>query len=192
LRRLSRAASFAVHVDGARVWHAHVATGTPLAALGGDVADTMAVALSKGLGAPMGSLMLGSREHVAQARVWRKRLGGGWRQAGVLAAAGHYALDHHLDRLAEDHAHAVLLADAVSVPSESVDTNIVVIPNSDARAVVRHCADEGVLVSALGPHVVRAVTHLDVSADDARRAADVLARAVAQSSGDGSVPPSGP
>ncbi len=137
----------------------------------------MSVCLSKGLGAPVGSLVLGSRERVAEARVWRKRIGGGWRQAGILAAAGLYALDHNLERLADDHANARVLADAVGVPADDVETNIVVIQTSDAPALVRRCKDEGVLVGAVGQHVVRAVTHLDVSADDARRAAAVLARA---------------
>ncbi len=178
LRTLADDAGFAVHVDGARVWNAHVASGAPLRALGGEVADTMAVCLSKGLGAPVGSLMLGSRDQVAEARVWRKRLGGGWRQAGVLAAAGLYALDHHVDRLAEDHANAAVLAAAAGVPPDEVETNIVVIPTADAAGLVRRCADAGVLVSAVGPHVVRAVTHLDVSAQDARTAADVLGKAL--------------
>ena len=178
LRRLADAAGFSVHVDGARVWNAHVAQGQPLTALGGEVGDTMSVCLSKGLGAPIGSLMLASRDRIAEARVWRKRLGGGWRQAGVLAAAGLYALDHHIERLADDHANAAVLAAAAGVAVEEVETNIVVIPTSDASGLVRRCAEGGVLVSAVGPHVVRAVTHLDVSAEQARLGADVLARAI--------------
>ncbi len=167
-----------VHVDGARVWNAQVATGTPLRALGADVADTMTVSLSKGLGAPVGSLLLASRDQVTEARVWRKRLGGGWRQAGVLAAAGLYALDHNVDRLAEDHANAAVLAAAAGIVDGEVETNIVAITTPDAAGLVRRCADDQVLVSAVGPNVVRAVTHLDVSAADARRAAEVLARAI--------------
>ncbi len=167
-----------VHVDGARVWNAHVATGTPLRSLGAEIADTMSVCLSKGLGAPVGSLLLASRDRVSVARVWRKRLGGGWRQAGVLAAAGLHALDHHIERLAEDHANAALLAEAAGVAASDVETNIVVIETPDAAGLVRRCADGEVLVSAVGPNVVRAVTHLDVSAEQARRAADVLAGAM--------------
>lgn len=178
LRTLADETGVAVHLDGARVWNAHIAGGEPLRALGGEIADTMGVCLSKGMGAPVGSLMLASRERIADARVWRKRLGGGWRQAGVLAAAGLYALGHNLERLADDHANALLIAEAVGVEVADVETNIVVVASSDASAVVRRCADEGVLVGAVGPNVVRAVTHLDVSTEQARRAAEVLARAL--------------
>ena len=111
LRALADELGCGVHMDGARIWNAHVATGTPLTSYGA-VADTMAVCLSKGLGAPIGSLMLGSSDQIAEARVQRKRMGGGMRQVGVLAAAGLYALDRHLDRMAEDHEHARLLAEA--------------------------------------------------------------------------------
>ncbi len=97
----------------------------------------------------------------------------------MLAAAGLYALDHNIERLADDHANALVVAEAAGVPAGDVETNIVVIPTSDAAGLVRRCADEGVLVGAVGPHVVRAVTHLDVTSDQARRAAEVLARAVA-------------
>ena len=180
LRSLADNAGFAVHVDGARVWNAHVATGTAFTALGAEIGDTMSVCLSKGLGAPVGSLMLAPRDQIAEARVWRKRLGGGWRQAGILAAAGLYALDHHIQRLAEDHDNAVLLAKAAGVPADQVETNMVVIPTPDPAGLVADCAEAGVLVSAVGPHAVRAVTHLDVSTEQAQRAAEVLKRAVDQ------------
>ena len=124
-----------VHVDGASIWNAHVATGTPLASYGA-VADTMAVCFSKGLGAPIGSVMMGSAEQVAEARVRRKRMGGGMRQVGVLAAAGLYALDHHVERLAEDHEHAKLLAEACGIDPALTETNIVVVDVPDAPAVV--------------------------------------------------------
>lgn len=163
-----------VHVDGARIWNAHVATGRPLSELAGG-ADVLAVCLSKGLGAPVGSLVLGSAEMIASARVWRKRLGAGWRQAGVLAAAGSYAVDHHVERLADDHANARLLAEACGVDPQGVDTNIVVIPVRDAAAITAAARTEGVLTSAVGPHSLRLVTHLDVSAADAKHAAEVLA-----------------
>lgn len=178
LRELADRAGVKVHLDGARLWNAHVATGTPLRELAA-VADTAAVALSKGLGAPVGSLMLGSVDAVAEARTWRKRLGGGWRQAGVLAAAGLFALEHNLERLADDHAHARLIAAAAGVDEASVETNIVVIPTADAPGLVARCREQGVLVSAVGARVVRAVTHLDVSAEDAKTAADVIAGCVA-------------
>ncbi|MEJ7707953.1 MAG: beta-eliminating lyase-related protein [Nocardioidaceae bacterium] len=134
--------------------------------------------LSKGLGAPVGSLLLASDEQVAEARVWRKRLGGGWRQAGVLAAAGLYALDHHLQRLADDHAHARLIAEAAGLNAAEVDTNIVVIETEDAAGLVSRCREEGVLLSAVGAKVVRAVTHLDVDESQARKAAKIVAAAL--------------
>ncbi|NYD42287.1 GntG family PLP-dependent aldolase [Nocardioides panaciterrulae] len=175
LRELATGLGVAVHMDGARIWNAHVATGVPLAEYGA-VADVMAVCLSKGLGAPVGSLVVGSADAIAESRVWRKRMGGGMRQVGVLAAAGLHALDHHVERLAEDHAHARLLAEACGVDPASVDTNIVVAPRPDAPAFVARAREEGVLVSAVGPTTVRLVTHLDVSRDDAEKAAAVLAR----------------
>lgn len=165
----------AVHVDGARIWNAHVATGTPLADYGA-VADVMAVCLSKGLGAPVGSLLVGSADTVAESRVWRKRMGGGMRQVGMLAAAGLYALDHHVDRLADDHAHARLLAEACGVDPDGVDSNIVVLDRDDAPAFVAAADREGVRVSAVGPRTVRLVTHLGVDEAAARRAATILAR----------------
>jgi threonine aldolase len=177
LGRLARRHGIAVHVDGARIWNAHVASGIPVDRLAA-VADSATVALSKGLGAPIGSLMLGTRDAVAQARVWRKRLGGGWRQAGVLAAAGLYALDHHVERLADDHEHARLIGEAAGVDPATIETNIVVIDTDDASGLVERCRADGVLVSAVGARVVRAVTHLQIGKADAHRAADVIARAV--------------
>jgi threonine aldolase len=162
-----------LHLDGARLWNAHVATGTPLADYG-RIADVLAVCLSKGLGAPVGSLVVGPADLVAEARVWRKRLGGGMRQAGVLAAAGLHALDHHLERLADDHEHARLLAQACGVDPAGVDTNIVVVPHDDAAGFVARAAEAGVRVGAVGPRTVRLVTHLDVDRTAAERAAEVL------------------
>jgi len=164
----------AVHLDGARIWNAHVATGVPLRQYGA-VADVLAVCLSKGLGAPVGSLVVGPADLVAEARVRRKRLGGGMRQVGVLAAAGLHALDHHLDRLADDHAHARLLAEAVGVDPATVETNIVAFGRPDAASYVASARGHGVLVSAVGPRTVRLVTHLDVTREDAETAAKVLA-----------------
>ena len=106
----------------------------------------------------------------------RKRLGGGMRQVGVLAAAGAYALDHHVERLADDHAHARLLGEALGLDPATVDTNIVVVDRPDAAAFVAAAADEGVRIAAVGPRAVRLVTHLDVTRADAERAAAVLAR----------------
>jgi threonine aldolase len=163
-----------VHLDGARLWNAHVATGTPLSEYGA-VADVVAVCLSKGLGAPVGSLVVGSSDAMAEARVWRKRMGGGMRQVGILAAAGLHALDHHVERLAEDHEHARLLAEACGVDPATVDTNIVVVPVPDPGRIVLAAKEEGVLASAVGATSLRMVTHLGVSRADVDRAAKVLA-----------------
>ncbi|MEV7428800.1 GntG family PLP-dependent aldolase [Nocardioides sp. NPDC092400] len=173
LRELATAAGSTVHVDGARIWNAHVATGTPFAEYGA-VADVMAVCLSKGLGAPVGSLTIGSADVIAETRVWRKRMGGGMRQVGVVAAAGLHALDHHVERLADDHAHARLLAEACGVDPATVDTNIVVVPRPDAPEFVARAAEAGVRVSMVGPTTVRLVTHLDVTRADAEKAAVTL------------------
>lgn len=169
-----------IHLDGARIWNAHVRTGVSLPDYG-RIADVLTVCLSKGLGAPVGSLLIGSAQSMEQARVRRKRMGGGMRQIGVLAAAGLHALDHHLERLAQDHEHAQLLAEAVGVDPETVDTNIVVVDRPDAAALVAQALGEGVRIATVGPRAVRLVTHLDVSRADAERAAVVLNRLVARS-----------
>jgi threonine aldolase len=174
LREFATGAGARIHMDGARIWNAHVATGVPLAEYGA-IADVLAVCLSKGLGAPIGSLMVGSADAIAEARVWRKRMGGGMRQVGVLAAAGAYALDHHVERLADDHAHAQLLAEAVGLDPATVPTNIVVWEHPDAATVVEKAAQQGVRIATVGPRTIRLVTHLDVSPADAERAAAVLA-----------------
>ncbi|HWJ11545.1 MAG TPA: GntG family PLP-dependent aldolase [Nocardioides sp.] len=178
VRAFADAHGIGVHLDGARIWNAHVATGTPFVDYG-RVADVMAVCLSKGLGAPAGSLLLGPAEVVAEARVRRKRLGGGMRQVGILAAAGLHALDHHVERLAEDHAHARLLAGAVGVDPALVDTNIVAFDCADAPGLVARAREEGVLIGAVGARTVRLVTHLDVTRQDAEQAAEILAALVA-------------
>ena len=175
LREYADEQGVSIHLDGARIWNAHVATGVPLADYG-RIADVLAVCLSKGLGAPVGSLVVGSQAAIDETRVWRKRMGGGMRQVGILAAAGLHALDFHLERLAEDHEHAGILADACGVDPATVDTNIVVVDRPDAARYVTAARDEGVLISAVGPRTVRLVTHLGVSAGDAKRAAEVLAR----------------
>ncbi|MDP3894730.1 low specificity L-threonine aldolase [Nocardioides sp.] len=177
LREYADGVGVAVHLDGARIWNAHVATGVPLRDYG-RVADVMAVCLSKGLGAPIGSLLVGSGGAVEESRVWRKRMGGGMRQTGVLAAAGLHALDHHVERLAEDHEHARILAEACGVDPATVDTNIVVLERDDAEAFVRAAGAEGVLVARVGPATVRLVTHLDVDRAGIERAAVVLSRLV--------------
>lgn len=164
----------AVHLDGARIWNAHVATGTPLATYGA-VADVLSVCLSKGLGAPVGSLVVGPAELIEEAKVRRKRLGGGMRQVGILAAAGLHALDHHVERLAEDHANARVIAEACGVDPASVPTNIVVVDVPSAADVVAAAAEQRVRIGAVGPQRVRLLTHLDVSRVEAEQAAKVLA-----------------
>jgi threonine aldolase len=178
LRSLADGLGCGVQLDGARIWNAHVATSTPLASYGA-VADTMAVCFSKGLGAPIGSAMLGSADQIAEARVRRKRMGGGMRQVGVLAAAALYALDHHVERLAEDHEHAKLLAEACGMDPALTETNIVVVDVPDAPAVVTAAKEQGVLVGAVGPTKVRMLTHLDVDRDSVEQAAKVLTQILA-------------
>ena len=174
LRSWASSVDVSVHLDGARLWNAHVASGTPLAAYGA-IADVMSVCFSKGLGAPVGSMLIGSAATITEARVWRKRLGGGMRQVGILAAAATHALDHHVERLADDHDHARLLAEACGVDPAGVDTNIVVVDRPDAASFVAAAREADVLIAAVGPRTVRLVTHLDVTRADAQRAAKVLA-----------------
>ena len=164
----------AVHLDGARLFNASIASGVALETYG-RLVDTASVCLSKGLGAPVGSVLVGSAERIAAGRLWRKRLGGGMRQVGVLAAAGQYALDHHLERLAADHEHARLLAKRLGVDETQVETNIVVVDDVPAPVVAEAAKARGVLVSQVGPRKLRLVTHLDVDRAAVERAADVVA-----------------
>jgi threonine aldolase len=179
LRTVADDAGLALHLDGARLWNAHVASGVELPAYG-RLFDTVSVCLSKGLGAPVGSLLASTAERVAAARVWRKRLGGGMRQVGILAAAGLHALDHHVDRLADDHRRARRLADLLAevapgaVDPGTVETNIVVVETDAAADIVAACRAQGVLLSLLDRRHLRAVTHLDAGDDDVEQAASVL------------------
>ena len=176
LRAIADDNDIALHCDGARIWNAHVATGTPLSSYG-DICTTLSVCLSKGLGAPVGSLVVCSAEHASEARVLRSRLGGGWRQAGILAAAGLYALEHHVQRLDDDHRRAAHIAAALNIDPSTVDTNIVLVDVDDSRRVAAQCRADGVLVTAFTPKQLRLVTHLDV--DDA--AIDYAVKVVAKS-----------
>jgi threonine aldolase len=173
-------------VDGARLWNACAATGVSPAAYVAD-ATLVSVCLSKGLGAPVGSVLCGPRDHVREARRLRIRLGGQLRQAGVLAAAGLYALDHHLERLAEDHAHARRLAEALAaLPGVAlvfpVETNLVFAAFAGRKAadVSARLAAHGVLANPEGsrPDVLRFLTHLDVSREDVDEAARRIAIAL--------------
>jgi threonine aldolase len=175
----SRHAGVAVHLDGARVWNAAIASGTDLTTYGG-LADTASVCFSKGLGAPTGSVLVASAERIEAARLWRKRLGGGMRQVGVLAAAALYALDHHYDRLAEDHEHARLLAKRLGVDPASVETNMVVLDDVNAPVIAEAAKAQGVLVSQVSARRIRLVTHLDVDRAGIDRAADVLGELLAR------------
>ncbi|HEX8629848.1 MAG TPA: GntG family PLP-dependent aldolase, partial [Catenuloplanes sp.] len=181
LRATADAAGVALHCDGARIWHAHVADRVPLATYGA-LFDTVSVCLSKGLGAPVGSLVLGSAEKIDRARYIRKRMGGGMRQAGILAAGGLYALRHHIPRLADDHARAARLADALApfgvVAADPVRTNLVPLDLTksplDAPGLGAAARERGVLVSVLGPRTGRLVTHLDLDDDAVDRAIEAL------------------
>lgn len=185
LRRLADERGVPLHGDGARLWNALVATGEDPAEVGRTF-TAFSVCLSKGLGAPVGSLAVGDAEVIARARVWRRRFGGAMRQAGVLAAAGTYALDHHRDRLLVDHDNARAIADTLAaahpglVDPATVVTNIVYVPTGDrpAAAVVDELAAAGVRIGAMGPHLLRLVTHLDVDAAQCQRAATLLAAAL--------------
>ncbi|GID93585.1 threonine aldolase family protein [Amorphoplanes digitatis] len=181
LRAVADRAGAALHCDGARIWHAHIADDVPLDVYG-RLFDTLSVCLSKGLGAPVGSLVIGSAEKIAEARVIRKRLGGGMRQVGILAAAGSYALDNHLSRLAEDHARAWRLAKALEpfgvIEADRVRTNLVPLDLSaaklDAPSLAAAAAERGVLIAAMLPRTARLVTHLDLTDSDVEKAASVL------------------
>ncbi|MDI7267771.1 MAG: low-specificity L-threonine aldolase [Myxococcota bacterium] len=181
----ARDAGMAVHLDGARVFNASVASGRPVRELAAP-ADTVSFCLSKGLGAPVGSLLCGPEPLMMRAHRYRKMLGGGMRQAGILAAAGLWALEHHVERLAEDHANARALADAPAgapgidriVPPE---TNIVMVDLSrrGAAEVIERLKAAGVLAGAVSPSRIRLVTHLDVDREAVLRAARLLREAVA-------------
>jgi threonine aldolase len=183
ISKWARANNLAMHLDGARLWNAHVATRTPLAELSQPF-DSVSVCFSKGLGAPIGSAFVGTREFVAKARRVRKLYGGAWRQAGVLAAAALYALDHHLPKLADDHRHASILADTIAdtpglrLDPPSVETNLVwfeVDPAlTTAPALAAELKEKGVLVHPAGPTTLRACTHLDVSSSEIEFAAKTL------------------
>ena len=187
LATLAHARGIAMHLDGARIWNAHVASGTSFTEFGKHF-DTISVCLSKGLGAPVGSVMLSTKARVAEARIWRKRYGAGMRQVGILAAAGHYALDNNINRLAEDHARAKKIAialhavDATLVDPAKVETNIVGLDLSkigiSAADLAARCKEAGLWISALGPHYARLVTHLDFSDSQCDQAIEILKRAL--------------
>jgi threonine aldolase len=182
--RLAREWGVAVHLDGARIWNAHMASGIPLRDYAA-TADSVSVCFSKGLGAPVGSALAGSVEFVEEARNNRKRYGGAMRQAGILAAGALYALEHNIDRLVEDHEKARVLAGLLrEVPRleivHPVQTNIVIADvgglGTTAERVVAVLRERGVLCGMAAPTRVRFVTHLDVSAEQVRIAGEEAAR----------------
>lgn len=191
IRSVARRHGLPVYLDGARLWNASVATGVPERAFAAE-ADVVMVTLSKGLGCPIGSLLAGSGEAIRRARRARRRFGGAMRQVGLLAAAGLFALEHHHDRLAEDHARARRLAEALAAsPALRVvppETNIVMVhierDDLDADGIMARAQERGVLVSEFGPRKIRLVTHLDVDDAAVDRAIDVML-AVAGSQGPG-------
>ncbi|HEX5321415.1 MAG TPA: GntG family PLP-dependent aldolase [Stellaceae bacterium] len=186
----AREAEVASYLDGARLFNASVASGRTPAELAAPF-DLASVALSKGLGCPVGSVLAGTKALIAQAVTARRRFGGAMRQSGILAAAGLYALDHNIERLADDHANARLIAESVAgIPGvlldlATVQTNIVIFRLAaempDPAAIVAAAKAHDVLISALGPRTVRAVTHPDVSRDDCERAGEVLRTILAAS-----------
>lgn len=180
LAAAARQHGLSLHLDGARIWNASVASGRDVAALAAPF-DTLSVCFSKGLGAPVGSAFVGSREHVTAAHRFRKMLGGGMRQAGILAAGALYALEHQRARLIDDHRAAQVFASSLEGAAGielggPVQTNIVSIglTRLDASEVQRRAAEQGVLMNVTGKRSLRAVTHLDVTEADVKRAAEAL------------------
>jgi len=183
VRELASARGLRMHMDGARLWNACVASGITPAEYAAFF-DSISVCLSKGLGCPVGSLIAGSKEFIKRAHRFRKMLGGGMRQAGVLAAAGIYALDHHLQRLDEDHRKARRLAQGLAsiknilINPKEVETNILYFNTAPAGRGAREIAaalkERGVLVHPTGKDLIRGVTHMDVSFDQIEQALDVI------------------
>jgi len=183
LRQESQSLGIALHLDGARIWNAHIASGVEFKEYG-KYFDTISVCLSKGLGAPVGSLMLSTKDQVIRARAWRKRYGGGMRQAGILAAAAHYALDNNLALLKNDHKRAKEIAIAIAavapkvINPDHVETNIVGLDISSMKMTAAQLSEQlkasGVLASALGPKYLRVVTHLDLTDSDIEKVNQVL------------------
>jgi threonine aldolase len=187
VQELAHSVEVPMHLDGARLMNACVATGLAPK----DYAqyfDSCTLCLSKGLGAPVGSLVIGSKDFIARAHRFRKQFGGGMRQAGILAAAGIYALEHNVERLAEDHLNAKRLAqgiaeiDGLDVDVNAVETNILFFhvrkPGLTVPMLLDRMRAEGVLMGGTGPHTIRAVSHLDVSKDGIDRAVEVLRKLV--------------
>jgi threonine aldolase len=176
LHQEAKNVGIALHLDGARIWNAHTASGVALSEYA-KYFDTVSVCFSKGLGAPVGSMMLSTKEKVAKARVWRKRYGAGMRQIGILAAAAHYALDTNLPLLVHDHRRAKFIVNPTHVETNIVGLDLSQLPLSAAE-FAQMVKDEGVLISSLGPKFARLVTHLDIDDTAMTYAAEVIAAAL--------------
>lgn len=178
-QEFARERELALHLDGARLFNAAVASGVPAAEIARHF-DSVSVCLSKGLGAPIGSLLVGSAELIDTARRWRKVAGGGWRQAGMLAAAGLHALDHHVERLADDHARAARLAtelrgiDGVTLLGQHTNMVFVDVPAERLRELDAHLRESRIRISIGYLPTLRLVTHLDVDDDGIERTVDAL------------------
>ena len=172
-----------MHLDGARIWNAHIATGVALKEYG-KYFDTLSVCLSKGLGAPIGSLMISTSDRISKARQWRKRYGGGMRQVGIMAAAGHYALENNLKLLKTDHVRAKVIAEAIAsvapsvIDPKTVETNIVGLDLSSMKITAFELAaqlkEHGILTGPLGSKYLRLVTHYDLDESDINLVKQVL------------------
>ena len=183
LHQLCHGKSLPLHLDGARIWNAHVASTTSLREFG-DAVDSISICFSKGLGAPVGSMLLGSRELITKAHKYRKVFGGGMRQVGMLAAAAQYAVAQHLPLLAEDHARAQQLASELksieqfSIDTERVQSNMVLLDFAASEMTAQHAqsilAEAGISIGMGMGNTLRAVTHLDLSDDDITRAIDII------------------
>jgi len=183
LRQECKTLGISMHLDGARIWNAHIASGVALKDYG-RYFDTLSVCLSKGLGAPIGSLMISTADRISKARQWRKRYGAGMRQVGIMAAAGHYALDNNLKLLEKDHQRAKVIAEAIAVVApavidpKTVETNIVGLDlesvNLTASELAAELKEHGILAGPLGSKYLRMVTHFDLDDSDINLVKQVL------------------
>jgi len=185
--KLAKENDIAFHLDGARIWNAAVATGIKLRDYA-EPFDSISVCLSKGLGTPAGSVLIGTKEKINLAKKWRKILGGGMRQVGILAAAGLYAVKNNIERLAEDHENAKYFAkeissiDGINIDFAGIETNMVAFEppqNITASELVSKCKEKGLLFNAISKNKVRIVFHLDISRSDAQKASEIMKQAVA-------------
>jgi threonine aldolase len=187
LRSLADKYNLAMHLDGARIWNASVETGISVSEYASSF-ESVSCCLSKGLGAPIGSLIAGTREFIKEAFRVRKAIGGGMRQVGVIAAAGLYALQNNIDRLKEDHANAKLLAgelarlDNIVINAADVETNILMFKSSthSIEHLMEECKKRNLLIGPGGVDIIRLVTHMDISTEDVNSAVGILSKILAK------------